>query len=112
MRKAIVFLVAVMVGYFVYDRFYSKPDTEEVAAVKALESRFDAAVGKFVRGHQQMGNLGMDTTADVESAVNQVRIVRDDLAELMKRLSEKAAVRRADEFDARIRDFYEKNSIE
>lgn len=112
MRKAIVFLAVVIIGYFAYDRFRPKPDTEEAAAVKALESRFDAAAEKFVRGHLRMGNLGMDATADVESAVNQVKTVRNDLADLMKRLSEEAAVRRAEELDARIRDFHKKNSIE
>ena len=110
MKKIIVILLVVVVGFFAYTYFTSLSDEEQ--KVKALEKEFDLAVGDFLRAIRTMSGTGMDTTSDVDDAVVKIKKVKKELKALKSSLQESSAQERAAKLDAKIKEFERKNDIE
>jgi hypothetical protein len=103
--------LAVAVGAFLF-ACTRGPVSDEELRIKAIGDGFTAAASDFVKASRTMGGLGLDTTSDAESAVVEIKKIRDELAGLMKALTEERAVRKAEELKAKIDDFCRKNDIE
>ncbi len=111
MRKVLVLVLAAAAAFAAYRTLAPAPSPEE-RSVRALETRFDSAVDRFVSASRQMGAPGLAAVADPEPALEAVRAVRDEAAALREGLTEPKALARADALDARIREFYEKNGLD
>ncbi len=88
------------------------PASDEELRVRAVADGFTAAASDFVKASRTMGGLGLDATSDAESAVVEIKKIRDELVGLMKALTEEQAVRKAEELKSKIDDFCRKNDIE
>jgi len=110
MRAIIFILILAILGFLAYTIFFSL--TEEEKMVKALEGDFDKAVGNFLRAGRTMAGTGLDTTSDVDDAVRTIKKTEKDLQELMSRLTEESAKKKANELEDKIREFSKKNDID
>lgn len=110
MRAIIIILILAVAGFLAYTTFFSL--TEEEKMVKTLENDFDEAVGNFLRAGRTMAGTGLDTTSDVDDAVRRIKKAERGLRELMTRLTEESAKKRAEKLAAEIREFSQKNDIE
>jgi hypothetical protein len=109
-RKLIVLALAAGAIYFIYLRI-NRPMTEEDLMVANLRDRYSAMVTKFTSAMGRAGNIGMDTTFDVESAVNKIKALRDEVNELRRTLTEERAIGKADALADKIAEFFKKNEI-
>jgi pyridoxal biosynthesis lyase PdxS len=110
MRAVVIILILAIVGFLVYTQFFSL--TEEEKMVKAVENEFDEAVGNFLRAGRTMAGTGLDTTSDVDDAVRKIRKADKELQELMTRLTEESAKKRAEKLKNKIKTFTTKNDID
>jgi hypothetical protein len=110
MRATIAFLLVVVLGFLAYTYFTSV--SEEEKRVKALEKEFDTAVGDFLRAVRTMAGTGLDTTSDVDDAVIKIKNVKKELKALKARLEEDSSQERAENLEAKIKEFERKNDIE
>jgi hypothetical protein len=109
-RKLIVLALVAGAIYFVYQRI-NRPMTEEDRIVANLRDRYSALVTKFTSAMGRAGNIGMDTTFDVETAVNRIKELRSAVDEARRTLTEERAIGKADELAAKIDEFFKKNEI-
>jgi len=110
MRAIIVILILAIIGFLAYSIFFSL--TEEEKMVKGLEDNFDEAVGNFLRAGRTMAGTGLDTTSDVDDAVRMIKKTEEELQELMSRLTEESAKKKAKKLEEKIREFSKKNDID
>jgi len=59
-----------------------------------------------------LGEIGLDTTEDAQSAITKVKETASELESLKSHLNEEAAKQRADKLETKIREFLRKNAIE
>ncbi len=71
--------------------------SEEERAVQDLQQDFAAAQKRYAQAYRAAGLSGIDTTADAEAAINDVKRIKRELKSLRKTLSEERAKRKADE---------------
>lgn len=110
--KALVWIIILaIIGYFAYTQFF-KPLSEEEQLVKDLDKQFNLATRQFVGAGRISGGTGLDTTSDAEIAVNKIKKIRKELADMRDALTEEKAIARADKLAAKIKDFYEKNDLD
>lgn len=110
MRAIIAILLVAVLGFLAYTYFTSV--SEEEKRVKALEKEFDTAMGDFLRAVRTMAGTGLDTTSDVDDAVIKIKNVKKELKALKARLEEDSAQERAENLEAKIKEFERKNDIE
>jgi hypothetical protein len=68
-------------------------------------------VNKFTSAAGRSGLIGIESTSDLGSVVNQVLALRNELAELRQRLTEEKAIQKADVLAEKIEYFIKKNEI-
>ncbi|HPW17478.1 MAG TPA: hypothetical protein PLP83_03760 [Candidatus Aminicenantes bacterium] len=111
MRRVLIVLILIGgAGYYIYNRS-QVGQSEEVFQVKNIQQRFSLALNKFTGAAGRSGAIGMDTTFDTETAVRQIEDIRKELAELRKRLTEPAAITRAEKLAEKIEYFCKLNDI-
>ncbi|MGD9346703.1 MAG: hypothetical protein PVH84_12615 [Candidatus Aminicenantes bacterium] len=110
MRALVWILVLGAIGYFGYTN-YIKPLTGEEKEVQMIENKFDSAVEEYLQAVRKAGGIGMDTISDVDAAVRKVRATKDALLNLKRRLKDEAAIQKANELEAKMRNFYSKNEL-
>ncbi len=111
MGKTIVILVLIAAaGYFVYQQVGRTPSEEE-QLVGHLSGRYAAVVAQFSSAAGRSGLIGMDSTADADTAVNEMKKLRAELEALRPKLTEARAIRKADQLLEKIENFYRKNDI-
>ena len=111
MGKTIVVLILIAAaGYFVYQQVGRTPSEEE-QLVAHLGERFAVAVNNFTSAAGRSGLLNMDTTADAETVVTDVKKIRIELEALRAKLTEERAIRKADQLSEKIEYFCKKNDI-
>jgi len=111
MGKTIVVLLLIAgAAYFVYQQV-GRPPSEEEMLVTHLRERYAVVVNKFTSAVGRSGLIGMDTTFDTETAVNQILKIRDELAELQRKLTEPKAIGKARALSEKIEAFCKKNEI-
>jgi hypothetical protein len=107
MRKFIAILILAAAGYLAYTYLYV-PMTDEERVLNNLEKRFDQASRALLGAERTMGSTGLDTTSDAELAIRRVRQVYNELKNLKPTLKEENSKRKAEELEAKIRDFNRK----
>ena len=111
MGKTIVVLILIAAaGYFVYQRLGQTP-SEEVLLVKGLSQRYDAVVSRFSSAQSRAGLVG-DSIFDAGAAASQMVEIRNELAELRRRLTEEKAIQKADVLSERVETFCRTNNIQ
>jgi hypothetical protein len=110
MKRLVWLVVLAAVGYLAYLQFYPRLTAEE-QQVRELEKAFDTAARAFVGASRQMGEPGLAAVADPEAAVEKIKDVEKKLAELRGNLQEEKAAAKAEELEAKIKAFYQKNEI-
>jgi hypothetical protein len=111
MKKAVLVLALVAIGYFAYTKFY-RPVSDEERQVQAFEERFETARNRFMSAARARAMPGEAAIADPEAAVRRLKTVRADFDRFYGTLTDEAAVARADKLAAAIEEFFEKNDIE
>ncbi len=116
MKKLAIVIVVAVVGLLAFN--YAKTGelsltpsfskSEEEVAVRDLQQEFAAARTQFAQAHRTAGLSGMDTSAEADAAINNVKHVKRELTKLRKTLSEDKAKRKASELANDVRAF-EKN---
>ncbi len=110
MKGLVWILILGAVGYFGYTK-YVKPLTSEEKEVQAVENKFDAAVEEYLQAVRQAGGLGMASISDADAAIGKVRSTKDALLNLKRRLKDEAAIQKANDLEAKMRNFYSKNEL-
>jgi hypothetical protein len=110
MKALIWILILGAIGYFGYTR-YVKPLTSEEKEVKLVEDKFDAAVEEYLQAVRRVGGLGMDTISEADAAIRKVRATKDTLLNLKRRLKDEGAIQKANDLEAKMRNFYSKNEL-
>ncbi len=110
MRGIIVIAVLVLGGYLAYTHFFA-PLSEEEQMVKNLEVQFHQSSRAIVGSSRLSSGTGMDMMSGVENAVETIKEVRLKLKALQPELSEEDAIARAEELEADIETFVQKNDI-
>ena len=111
MPKRLIILFAA-VAVIVLFQCSGGPASDEELQVRALEKGYAAATSSYFRALRTMGGTGLDTTSDVESAVDEIKEIQKELGELVKTLTEEKAAAKAEELKAKIDEFYRRNEIE
>jgi len=109
-KKLFVLLLVAGAAFLIY-RQVNVADSEEVRLVKDLQDRFAIVINRFTSASGRSGMIGIDTTDQTETAVNQTLKIRTELADLRKRLTEAAAIKKADKLSEKIEYFCKKNDI-
>jgi uncharacterized membrane protein YukC len=109
MRAIIIILILAVLGFLAYNYFFSLSEEEKM--VTSLEDDFDQGVGDFLRAVRNMAGTGLDTTSEVDLAVRKIKKAEKELQELMPRLHEEAAKKKAEKLEAKIRKFTTQNDI-
>lgn len=111
MGKTIIALLLIAgAGYLVYQQVGRTPSEEEML-VSHLRERYAVQVNRFTSAVGRSGLIGMDSSFDSDSVVEQIKKVRAELAALRRRLTEAKAIREADALSERIEAFIKKNEI-
>ena len=111
MAKTLLVLLLIAGAAFLIYRQLNVSASEEVRLVRDLQDRFAIVINRFTSASGRSGMIGMDTTFDSETAANQTLKIRSELADLRKRLTETAAIERADKLSEKIEYFCKKNDI-
>jgi len=104
MKKLIWLIIIVAIGIVAYNYFIA-PLSEEEQKVKVLEDEFNSAIKDFNQAERSAGISGMDTTADLDDAMDKVKLVKEKLEELKEKLTSESAIERADKLKNRINKF-------
>lgn len=110
MRKLIILIIILVLGYFAFD-LYMKSNTPEIKIVRTLEKEFHRAVDKYITAMRQVAEPGLVVISEPERAENQIKEVRAKLQEIMATLTEEKAMERARKLEAEIKIFCEKHQI-
>jgi hypothetical protein len=111
MAKTLFVLLLVAGAAFLIYRQVRVADSEEVRLVRDIQDRFAVVINRFTSASGRSGMIGIDTTDQTETAVNQTLKIRAELADLRKRLTEAAAIKKADKLSEKIEYFCKKNDI-
>jgi len=106
MKKLIWLIIIVVIGIVVYNHFIA-PLSEEEQKVKVLEGEFNSAIKDFHQAERSAGISGMDSTADLDDAIDKVKLVKEKLEELKEKLTSESARERADKLKRSINKFSE-----
>jgi hypothetical protein len=109
-RVLLVLLIIAAAGYFIYQQTGRAP-TDEDLLVDGLKERYAVVVNKFTSAVGRSGMLGVDTTFDLDSVVEQIKKIRTELADLRGRLTEARAIRKADALIVKVEHFCKTNNI-
>lgn len=109
-KTLIVLVLIVGAAYFIYQQVGRTSSAEE-QLVTHLRERFAVILNKFTSAAGRSGALGLDTTSDTDTAVNEVQKLRSELAELRQTLTDEKAIRKAGELSEKIEAFCKKNDI-
>lgn len=111
MAKALLVLIVIAAAaYFVYQEVGLAP-TEEDLLVEGIKDRYAVVVNKFTSAVGRSGMLGVDTTFDLDTVVEQVKKIRTELTDLRNSLSEARAIRKADALIVKVEHFCKTNNI-
>lgn len=111
MRKVLIVLALIAGAAYFIHRQSQVASSEEVQLVRDLQARFSEALNQFTSAVGRSGTIGIDTTFDTEPSVAKIEKIRKELAELRERLTEEAAIGRADKLAEKIEFFCKQNNI-
>lgn len=111
MRKVLIVLALIAGAAYFIHRQSQVASSEEIQLVRDLQARFSEALNQFTSAVGRSGTIGIDTTFDTEPSVAKIEKIRKELAELRERLTEEAAIKRADKLAEKIEFFCKQNNI-
>lgn len=109
-KTLLILIVIAAAAYFIYQEVGGAP-TEEDRLVEDIKDRYAVVVNKFTSAVGRSGMLGVDTTFDLDSVVEQIKKIRTELEGLRDRLTESRAIRKADALSVKVEHFCKTNSI-
>lgn len=110
MRKLIILIIIIPLGYFAFD-LYMKNNTPEIKIVRTLEKEFHRAVDKYITAMRQATLPGLVVISEPERAENKIKEIRAKLQEIIVTLTEEKAIAKARKLEAEIKTFCQKNQI-
>jgi hypothetical protein len=105
MKKLIILILVVVVGYFAYQKFVVDGQSEEMKGVQALADDFAAIKQQMTQAERSAGATGMDMTSEANNAMGAAEALLNRLQELMGGLAEAEALAKAEELETDIRNF-------
>ncbi|MCU0237348.1 MAG: hypothetical protein MUC72_09730 [Acidobacteria bacterium] len=105
MKKILVLIIIAAAGYFAYQNFIVGKQSEETGQVRALAGDFAAIKQQLAQAERSAGATGMDTTSEANSAMGAAEALLKTLQELQGGLGEEEALQEAEELEAEIRAF-------
>lgn len=111
MRKVLIVLVLIAGAAYFIHRQSQVASSEEVQLVRDLQARFSDAINQFAGSVGRSGTIGINVSFDTEASVTRIEKIRKELAELRERLTEPAAIKRADKLAEKIEFFCKQNNI-
>lgn len=90
MKKVIVLVVIAVAGAFAYQQFThsqfgSGSLTPEERMVQSFDERIDAAARQIAQAGRTAGVSGMDSTSDVEAALQELERIESEIQSLKKK---------------------------
>jgi hypothetical protein len=107
MKKLIIFVLLVGVGYFAYQQFLVKNVSEEQKQVQAIADEFQTARQRLGQAERSAAVGGVDTTSDVDDAMAAVRALKEKLQTLNEKLGEEKAIAMAGKLAGEMQSFLE-----
>ncbi len=105
MKKLLVLVLVVAAGYLAYQKFVKGEQSEETKMVQALADEFSGIKKQAGEAAQSAGISGMDMTSGTDAANRLAEALLDKLTELKASLTEEKALQKADELEAEVRKF-------
>jgi len=105
MKKLIVLILVLAAGYFAYQKFVVRSQSEEQKQVQALADDFAAAKQQMAQAERSAGATGMDMTSDVDTTMGAAETLLKKLRELRENLKEEKALEMANELEAELQAF-------
>lgn len=106
MKRVLIVVLVAAAGFIVWNNFIAPRSAQaSESRLAELERQLDAARSQMLQAGRTAGMSGMDTTADVEAAANEVERIEGSLKMVMKDLATPAARDRAAKLQSRIEDF-------
>ena len=110
MKGLVVILILAAAGYLAYTYLYV-PLSDEEQLVQGMQKRFDEASRTLLNAERAAGSTGLDTTSDVDLAIRSVRRIENELKNLKPTLTDENSIQKAEELQAKIRNFKERVGI-
>ncbi len=110
--KTLIWLVILVVAVYLGYQYYQKSISAEERQVRQVEKDFRRASDLFISAMRQAGETGLAAVADPEAAARRIRAIRENLRELMPKLSEEKAKARARALEDQIINFCRRNDID
>jgi len=110
--KRLVWLVILGVVAYVGYIYFVRTISPEENRVRELEREFKRSTDRYIAAMRQGGEPGLVILADPETAEKMVKDVQPKLQELMKSLTEKKAIARAQALKSQLLTFLERNQIQ
>ena len=106
MKRVLIVVIVAAAGFIVWNNFIAPRSAEASESRLAdLEKQLEAARSEMMQAGRTAGMSGMDTTADVEAAANEVERIEGSLKMVMKDLASPAARDRAARLQSKIEEF-------
>ena len=104
MKGLVIILILAAAGYLAYTYLYV-PLSDEEQLIQNMQKRFDEASRSLLNAERSAGSTGLDTTSDADLAIRRVQRIENELKNLKPTLTDENSKRRAEELQARIREF-------
>ncbi len=105
MKKLIILILVVVLGYFAYQKFVVGGQSEEMKGVQALADDFSAIKQQMTQAERSAGATGMDMTGEANNAMGAAEALLQKVQELKESMVEGNALRKAEELEQQIRAF-------
>ncbi|HSQ35506.1 MAG TPA: hypothetical protein VLQ89_05895 [Candidatus Binatia bacterium] len=105
MKKIVILLLLVGAGYFAYQEFVVKGQSEEQQQVQALVDEFQAVRQRMGQAERAASVGGVDTTSDADDAMYAAGKLLEKLQVLQEKLTEEKAIAMADDLAATLNAF-------
>ena len=105
MKKIVILLLVVALGYFAYQKFVVGGQSEEMKEVQALSDDFSAIKQQMTQAERSAGATGMDMTSEANNAMGAAEALLQKVQELKESLAEEKALQKAEELEREIRAF-------
>ena len=108
MKKLLGLVVIIVIGVVVYNTM-SQPKTEEALAIQEMRQEFKEAQQLLRNAERSAATSGIDTTSQAETALEQVKKIKQKLNTLLNKLEEDADIKRAEKLLDEINLWQRKN---
>jgi hypothetical protein len=109
-KKIVLLVIVVVVGYLAYTQFISKTASKDEQELKRMDAGFRSALTRYQAANRTLGVSGLDTTSEMEDAIGAVTKLKEELTAWKQKLTDKKLIVKADQLDARMETFLKNRS--